>query len=159
MKSWKRKLGATAMASAIALGGIATLELANPVSKAAAASYEGVSVNMTQNSYVAPQEAVFKVKNNNSYPMTVIEMLEKQSPTGGFGFIEYSTIIKLQPGETKSITYDTTFPDIWEVWDHNVTKTFRTKVMVYKGIQADWNTNQLTYMGDVYTNPFNVTFK
>ncbi|PEJ14319.1 hypothetical protein CN675_21925 [Bacillus toyonensis] len=159
MKTWKKKMGMTMLASAIALGGLATLELVNPVSKAAAASHEGISVNMTQNNYTAPQEAVLKIKNNNSYPMTVVEMLEKQGPSGGFGFIEYSTIIKLQPGETRSISYDTTFPDIWEVWEHNVTKTFRTKVMVFKGIQDGWDWDKLTPKGDVYTNPFKVTFK
>ncbi|MFD5261196.1 hypothetical protein ACFWJC_10520 [Bacillus wiedmannii] len=78
MKTWKKKMGMTMLASAIVLGGLATLELANnPVSKAAAASHAGISVNMTQNNYTAPQEAVLKIKNNNSYPMTVVEMLEK----------------------------------------------------------------------------------
>ncbi|MEM5659761.1 hypothetical protein AAHB50_30715 [Bacillus toyonensis] len=99
MKTMKKKIGMTMLASAIALGGLATIELVKPVSKAAAASHQGISVNMTQNNYTAPQEAVLKIKNNNSYPMTVVEMLEKQYPDGGFGFIEYSTIIKLQPGK------------------------------------------------------------
>ena len=34
MKPWKKKMGMTMLASAIALGGVATLELVNPVSKA-----------------------------------------------------------------------------------------------------------------------------
>ncbi|MEM5659762.1 hypothetical protein AAHB50_30720 [Bacillus toyonensis] len=38
-------------------------------------------------------------------------------------------------------------------------KKFRTKVMVFKGIQDGWDWDKLTPMGDVYTNPFNVTFK
>ncbi|QWG92799.1 DUF5065 domain-containing protein [Bacillus mycoides] len=67
MKTWKKKLGMTMMASAIALGGLATIELANPTTKAEAASGYGASVNLTQNNwYVGTQNYVnIKIKNDN----------------------------------------------------------------------------------------------
>lgn len=67
MKTWKKKMGMTMLASAIALGGLTTLELAKPVSKAEAASGYGASVNTTKaNHYVGTDSYVnIKIKNDN----------------------------------------------------------------------------------------------
>ncbi|PDY52537.1 DUF5065 domain-containing protein [Bacillus toyonensis] len=67
MKLWKKKMGMTMLASAIALGGLATVELANPVSKASAASGYGASVNTTKaNHYVGTDLYLdIRIKNDN----------------------------------------------------------------------------------------------
>ncbi|XLP21941.1 hypothetical protein ACFMB7_26095 [Bacillus toyonensis] len=67
MKLWKKKMGMTMLASAIALGGLATVELANPVSKASAASGYGASVNTTKaNHYVGTDSYLdIRIKNDS----------------------------------------------------------------------------------------------
>jgi hypothetical protein len=159
MKNIKKKIGMMAVAGAIALGGVGAADLAQPLHKAEAASSYGVSMNTTKANYTTPEDVVTKFKNDNSYGMTLQYFIEKKDKaTGQFYFVEYSNTVKLAPGQAYTHNDETTLPDLWEVWDHGVTETFRINARVYKGTQADWNTNQLQYLGTLATSPFNVTF-
>ncbi|KFN04605.1 DUF5065 domain-containing protein [Bacillus clarus] len=108
MKTMKKKIGMTMLASAIALGGLATLELAKPVSKVAAASGYGASVNTTHaNWYVGTNEWVhIKIKNDNKDYEVELRMQPQILKNGVWVNVNNPLISWFLPGEYVGMSID-----------------------------------------------------
>lgn len=151
-----KKFGKVMLVATIALGGVGTTTLATPVDKVEAASYSGVSVNTTKANYYKPEDVIVKLKNDNNVPMTVILQLEKKDSKGVYNFVEYAEVVKLQPRQAASRSYQTRYPDYWEMWKKGATDQFRYRIITYKGTQSDWHTDKIQYVGDFFTSSFYV---
>ncbi|HFK1481094.1 MULTISPECIES: hypothetical protein [Bacillus] len=147
MKPWKKKMGMTMLASAMALGGVATLELVNPVSKAAAASGYGASVNTTKaNHYVGTDSYIhIKIKNDNkAYEVELRIQPQIQRTNGTWENVNKPLISWFVPGEYVGMNIDIGRVNYDGVGIYEKGK-YRLKVDTYK----------TTSSGSVYLGTFN----